>query len=234
LLQVNIDDAHERRSALCPYEWERAKRIILDKLPVQESGELGPWFGTVGDPKLRLWPRNIDQFSPSAVLDKWRRTVTKLRKLNPDVFGFCIVELQLCRALERPAVGEPRYFFEPHFHFVLWGVTKEQAKAAFQMRPNPRVTVRKRPVKIQAVYDLHGATAYMTKARPDVRIQIQRKDGSTGWNRSTRHKRHRAKWLRIMARYKPTDLLSSTGISLRILGQPGRAELATASKRKAP
>lgn len=195
----------------------QARELILDKLPVMASGDLGPWFVTVGDPKLRLLPRDVDQFSPDAVLRRWRSGVTQLRKINPDLIGVCAVELQLCKTIDRPGSGEPRYYFEPHIHCIIYGVSKAQIRAAFKVRRDPTVTVRKRFVKVQNVYDLGGAVSYMTKARPEFRNQYL-KDGKPRWGRSKIPPRHKAKWLRVMARYQATDLLSSTGISLRILG----------------
>lgn len=207
-----------RPSALDLEAWLAAAELIKSSAGFPETGALGPWFGTVGDPKLRLWPRDVKLFSPNQVLRRWRTAMQKLRKSHPGIVGFCVVELQLCRSLDRPGPGLPRYFFEPHLHFVLYGAPEANVKAAFRIRKNPHITVRKRPVKVQSVYDLDGAIGYQTKSRPDFRRQYRTADGKTGWGRSRFPARHLCKWHSVLSRYRVSDLLSSTGFSLRNLG----------------
>lgn len=229
-----IETAQKRVEEVRTEHWANARQIVLNNLPSEGTGVHGPWFGTVGDPKLRLLPRDVEKFCPRATARRWRSGITKLRKINPELVGFCVVELQLCKLLDRPGDGVPRYFFEPHFHFVLYGATKEQVKAAFKVRAQPNVIVRKRAVKIQPIHNLNGAVGYMTKARPEFRQQYRKLDGSTGWGRSKPDGRHTDKWLRVMLNYPVKDLLSSTGFSLRNLGSAGAAELATTLKRQSP
>lgn len=208
----------------------RAAGLIKQAAAFPPASTLGPWIGTVGDPRLRLRPREIGSFSPKTVLRRWRSAIQKLRRVNPNIRGVAIVELQLCRQMERPGRGQARHFYEPHFHFVLHGVSKAQVVAAFRMRKNPHVTVRKRPVKVQAVYDLDGALGYMTKSRPEYRRQFVRKDGSTGWGRSRFPTRHIDDWSLQTARFSVPELVSATGFSVRELGHP-ESELATAFSR---
>lgn len=207
-----------RPSALDADAWFATADLIKSSAGFPKTSFLGPWFGTVGDPKLRLWPRDVMMFSPMKVSRRWRTALQKLRKWYPNLIGFCVVELQLCRSLDRTSPGMPKHFFEPHLHFVLWGAPEADVKAAFRIRKNPHITVRKRPVKVQSVYDLDGAIGYQTKARPDFRLQYRSSPGKTGWTKSRFPAQHLTKWKSVMARYRVSDLLSCTGFSLRNLG----------------
>ncbi len=211
-----VIDLKRKGSALDAVTWQRAAERLGAQLSYSEVGPLGPWFGTVGDPKLRFRPRNINQFNPDKVLRRWRSAIEKLRKLNPKIRGVCIVELQLCRQLHRPGDGQVRHFYEPHFHFIIYGVSKADVISAFQVRRNPNVKVRTRSTKVQSVYNLEGALRYITKARPEYRRQFV-KDGAKRWGRSRFPARHLDKWRSTMSQYSVAELLTTTGLSTRFL-----------------
>jgi hypothetical protein len=237
LLQVDLYDMYERRSAIDPYEQLRAELIIRRAFPdIDMPAGLGPWTVTVGDPKLRLRPRDLHKFDPYKVLRRWNLGIAKLRELNLDIRGYAVVELGLTRPLERPGSDEARFVYEPHFHGTIWGATREQIVAAFKVRKSPSVSVRKRPVKVQPVYDLNGLLNYHSKFSPRYKVQYLHVSdtGETAlrWRTSRIPEERKAEWYAVMSHYRVDQLLSATGDLLRDLRLAQVAELVLPRKGK--
>jgi hypothetical protein len=229
VLQLDLDDVYERKSAACPYERERAHNIAqkaFSDLPMP-AGELGPWFITLGDPKLRLRPRDIDKFDPKKVLRRWRSGLQKLNRLGLNVRGFAVVELQLCTPLKDGTGDGSRSFYEPHLHAVIYGATETQVRAAFKVRTDPTIKVRKRALKVQPVTDLIGLISYLTKLKPERKQQyVPTGETAKRWHRSRFPTKRLPSWYSVMSRYRVSEVLTATGDLLGDLRLAGIAELA--------
>src|SRR5690606_11967068 len=93
----------------------------------------------------------------------WQRGLAKLRAMGLEPVGVCVFEVNHCRPLEGSE------FVEPHVHAAIRGATVDQVKSAFSVR-KLATDVRRRPTKVQKVYDLPGLLSYFTKFEPSLRV----------------------------------------------------------------
>src|SRR5690606_21117346 len=127
VLQSDVNDVFERRSAACAYEQERARRIIrhICEISFPRAGGL---FISMGNPRCRSPLGALGAVDLRSIFRKWQSICAELAKDGWAVKAFAIAEIHLAR----PCDGPP--FWEPHLHGILAGAPAEAVNDKCRIR----------------------------------------------------------------------------------------------------
>lgn len=219
LVQLDFQDVFERKSAACPYEQLRARRLVSCAINSASWSSQPAVFLTLGSPRERVPIDRLVDVDFRKLKRKWRRGIRILRSKNPKLKGFCVFEVQVCK----PVVGD--MFQEPHLHAVLWGAPRLEVFAAFQVQVPKGETLRRRATHTDMVDDLSGAVGYCLKFSPKMMVQYEG-ERAKPWQENHQPVEHEAHWHAHYARFRIADFLSFAGFAIPDLNRPNSAEMA--------
>lgn len=217
-LQLDFENASERKSAVSPYEAHRAAHILQNALHILRLDESGGIAFTVALPHRR---QSLADYSPAKAFRKWDTAVRTLKKRGLNPIGFCFLEINQLRESDT----DPMY--EPHLHGALWCVEADELRSAFAVRKRAKGTRRNRPTYLRDVYDLNGHLDYLTKFVPEYRQEPEVESPKGRWLRGTLAGSDAAEWFEFMSRYRVSELIKLRGIDVGDLADDGTSELVT-------
>lgn len=217
-LQLDFENALERKSAISPYEAYRAAHILRSSVGLMRLDESDGIAFTVALPHRR---KTLSDYSPEKAFRKWRDAVRVLKDRGRNPIGFCFLEINQLREHD----ADPIY--EPHLHGALWCVEAEELRAAFKVRKRAKGTRRNRPTYLREVYDLNGHLDYLTKFAPEYRQEPKVQSPKGRWLRGTIAGSDGTEWFEFMSRYRVSELIKLRGIDVGDLADDGTSELVT-------
>ncbi len=215
-MQLDLGDVYERRSAACPYEQERLRRILNALLPVRDD-----WLMLSVGTLRRYAEGQLSSVCPRSVLRKWRSGCERLVEGGYDPVGFALLEVHLVRPLEGPPV------WEPHFHALLAAAPQEAVRAAFAVRPRADSALRNRPVHVQPLTpsDVRTRLRYMLKFQPRETRALENSPRGV-WASRLLWGARREEWLAWMSLWGIGDLLSVRGLDTQCVRRAQCCEMA--------
>lgn len=224
ILHPNWNTLDSRRaSAACAFEQFRARAWALGEFYTSLTSTFHQLQQvTFVDTSDRRPEGNLADFNLATYKRRIAGALANLKRTNPNLWAFGIVEISATRTPENGLL------FEPHCHLLVDNASDADVRASFEAALK-KGSAALRPVQLKHVFDqanLARVLGYFLKLVPELRAKIQGDIGRSIEGR-TNHLRGPAEteWLAWMAAHHVSELLIGTGPPANSILQFGECEL---------
>lgn len=216
-----LDD--QRASAACAFEQFRARAWGLGGLHASLSSTFRQLHHvTFVDTSDRRTEGDLAGFSLASYKRRIARALANLKRTNPELWAFGIVEISATRTPENGLL------FEPHCHLLVDNASDQDVRACFAAALKGESDAL-RPVQLQRVSDnanLARVLGYFLKLVPELRAEVHGDIGRPIKGRTNHLKGPRAaEWLAWMAAHHVRELLIGTGPPANLIREFDEREL---------
>lgn len=224
ILHPNWNTLDSRRaSAACAFEQFRARAWTLGELHALLTSTFRQLrHVTFVDTSDRRTEGNLAGFNLTTYKRRIASALANLKRTNPNLWAFGIVEISATRTPENGLL------FEPHGHLLVDHASDADVRASFEGILKKSSTAL-RPVQLKPVsssVNLVRVLGYFLKLVPELRAEVQGDIGRPIKGR-TNHLRGPAEteWLAWMAAHHVSELLIGTGPPAKLIRQFDEREL---------
>jgi len=224
ILHPNWNTLDSRRaSAACAFEQFRARAWALGEFYTSLTSTFHQLQQvTFVDTSDRRTEGSLADFNLATYKRRIAGALANLKRTNPNLWAFGIVEISATR---KPENG---LLFEPHCHLLVDNASDADVRASFEAALK-KGSAALRPVQLKHVFDqanLARVLGYFLKLVPELRTQVQGDIGRSIKGRTNHLKGlAEAEWLAWMAAHHVSELLIGTGPPAKLIRQFGEREL---------
>ncbi|WLS04153.1 hypothetical protein [Shinella oryzae] len=214
---------NQRASAACAFEQFRARAWALGELRASLTSTFRQLrHVTFVDTSDRRTEGELAGFRLASYKRRIARALANLKRTNPDLWAFGIVEISATRTHDNGLL------FEPHCHLLVDNASDHDVRASFEAALKGKSDAR-RPVQLKSVSDcanLARVLGYFLKLVPELRTEVHGDIGRLIKGRTNHLKGPpEAEWLGWMAAIHVAELLIGTGPPANLIREFNEREL---------